>query len=640
MQGTFLIIGAMLLLGLARELGPAGVEGLWLQMAREAVLAVLVLLLLQRLPRLRGLLASRRFETAGTLVVSTLYAWWVLGLGLADALPWLTLGILPLLLLLNLVWWLGLRGEEPPRRRAMILQRWRFGLALPLILVVANDFIALVALLPWWERWLGPGGGETAAGALELLMLALLILGLPLLLARLWSARRIQDEQLRPIRRLCERVGLRLGWFWSWPSQGLPFYNALAVGMLGPFRAIFISQDLMEQLDDGQRDAVIGHEIGHLHHNHHLLFILFILTAAVIGDLAGSWLGWLLLPRVPEQLATPLQLGLILAYLGLVLRLAFGLVSRACERQADLVGAELAGSPQSMQRALLTVAQLSGQALDAPSWRHHSIAQRIGFLERVHRDPGLALWHHWYVRMLRLLILILLAFALLLPFGRVLSQPSLSDLREGDPRLAQALDLALEGETSRLYDLVADSDPLSRRQLAVAILRRLTTVEAGSEAVDPRVLRSHINQLKPFLRAGTGDDQLQLMIRNTVAYGLVAGSARPPEDDLGEADALYAELEGAVGLADNAAYRDTLGCIDFRLGRFSRAHEHFARALELLSADSSNAEDLAFRQLLDRRLAASAAEAPDRAHLPLEWSPTDSDASSGPAQPSKEPGDG
>ncbi|HEX3132472.1 MAG TPA: M48 family metalloprotease, partial [Planctomycetota bacterium] len=133
-----------------------------------------------------------------------------------------------------------------------------------------------------------------------------------------------------------------------------------------------------------------------------------------------EWLAGILLPLLSEvvplandQLKEVAELAAVMLMIAVLWRVAFGYLSRACERQADLAGAELAGDPQVMCDALKSVAHLSGQGENEPSWRHYTIAQRVAFLQAVRQRPELATWHHHLVRMMRHgLILVIIALLL------------------------------------------------------------------------------------------------------------------------------------------------------------------------------------------------------------------------------------
>ena len=70
----------------------------------------------------------------------------------------------------------------------------------------------------------------------------------------------------------------------------------------------------------------------------------------------------------------------------------FGWLSRRCERQADVYGCKTA-SPAAFINALEKVADLNGIPREQPGflswWQHSTIADRIGFIQRMQVDPTL-----------------------------------------------------------------------------------------------------------------------------------------------------------------------------------------------------------------------------------------------------------
>lgn len=231
-----------------------------------------------------------------------------------------------------------------------------------------------------------------------------------------------------PIRDRLEAAARRLRLRYSdillWHTHG-GVANAMVAGPLPWVRYIFLSDRLLDSLPPDEVEAVFGHEVGHVRHGHFLFYILFI--ALSLFALAGLWevgltaaLGervittaddvpfWLEWQEVPE-----------IALVGAYMFVAFGFLSRRCERQADLFGCRAVSctnphctghSPQTelapdgrtlcpsgirtFIRALDRVAALNGISRGRPgwlqSWLHSTIALRVNFLEQVIADPTTA----------------------------------------------------------------------------------------------------------------------------------------------------------------------------------------------------------------------------------------------------------
>jgi STE24 endopeptidase len=179
-------------------------------------------------------------------------------------------------------------------------------------------------------------------------------------------------------------------------------------------------------MEDRDIEAVFGHEAGHVKHRHIEFYMLFaVVSMMIVGGLTE------LVMRTPSYKALlhdltqghPLDYLQILA-MGLIVLIwgiGFGYVSRRFEWQSDLFGARsvtpsaeecdqpchLHGTatepmPENASRshvvcatatrvfakALQRIAELNGIPMEAHSWRHSSIANRIRLLNRHGNDPG------------------------------------------------------------------------------------------------------------------------------------------------------------------------------------------------------------------------------------------------------------
>ncbi len=631
MQGTLLLIAMLMLLNWlpSQEATPLAA---WLAIPMSCLGAGLGLWLWSWLLRRRPPRQPQwSFRLGASLGLFALMLWWIEAWHWANATPLHLMQLLPAILLLNVAWWLesGLQRPIPPPRLRWqwLVQRWRFDLLLPILAICASDAIRLLAAAPW-QYVLGQTVADWIPILLELGFLALLLVGAGPVMAWIWQAKPAEGRLLERIQHLAARVQVRLRSCWTWPGGELPFYNAMAVGFLPRFRDIFISSDLEQALKTDELDAVLGHELGHLRRSHHLLFVLYI----AVLMLAAVWFAehgvhLLQLWALPTTLLALIQMTAIAGFLLLSLRVGFGWISRLCERQADLEGVACTGSIDAMQAALRKVAQLSGQALDAPSWRHHSVAARLGFLHRVRLDPGLAPWHHWMVTMLRMLLLILLTVLLVLH----LRFPAMASVDPNSwatdhPDLIAAIELARENQaTGPLQRELGEAEPRTRLALVVYLTMRYQEQTVG-ELVDPRPSYRDRAVLRTLLEYRTGHPKAKATLANMLAYGLMAGTATPSAAEIREAEELLApiakELDEREVTIDDAHHLDTLGCIDLRAGRFAVAAERFATAQRLYQdSDLVDEPDIqAFLPLLQRRI--SAAKTHDK-DLPLEWSPND-----------------
>ncbi len=213
----------------------------------------------------------------------------------------------------------------------------------------------------------------------------------PLVLARAWGCRRLPEgEAAESVRRLEQTAGVGFSRVYLWEPGGGNAQNAAAVGILPPFRYLFLTPALVRAMNRDELEAVILHELGHIR-NRHLLFYLFTTIAGVnVAVFAG-----LLLPLAPTERFI-LTVTLALCYF----RFVFGWLSRNMERQADLFALEKTGSSRGLANALEKLGIAAGNIRLAASWHHLGIAERVGYLLRAERDPALARAHNEGVRRL------------------------------------------------------------------------------------------------------------------------------------------------------------------------------------------------------------------------------------------------
>lgn len=201
-----------------------------------------------------------------------------------------------------------------------------------------------------------------------------------------------------------------------WHTHGT-VANAMVLGLIPQARYVVFTDHLLEHLDDDELDAVFGHEVGHVKYGHLLYYaVFFVLSMMVILGIAvalaneAEKAGLLTARQIQSHWLDLPPLALLAGYLFLV----FGLLSRKCERQADLYGVHTVASGRteghpkaagvaSMTRALSKVAYINGMDTFgdyAPTrlkrlwanilaWQHGSIGDRIEFLNRILDDPDL-----------------------------------------------------------------------------------------------------------------------------------------------------------------------------------------------------------------------------------------------------------
>lgn len=304
---------------------------------------------------------------------------------------------------------------------------------LGLVLAAALIFFALqeatTRLLPnlpedSWQHLLAHG-----IGALLVVVL------LPWLLVVIWPTRSLAPG---PLRNQLDTVAKRLGFSCTdirvWDTGGCTA-NALVVGLFWAPRYVLLSDLLIEALPPEEIEAVFGHEVAHVRLRHVPLYMIFLMLGMLFLGIANQPVAEWLQPHWNWTLNIPFAGALAfgqwaphlaaLALPGALLLLAFGGLSRTCERQADVFGCKSVRTPPSIATQVATVSQngaghfrIATHALEAPTpgnlqphgirvfistlqrvaaingmdphrpdWRHGSIASRVRFLESLLMDP-------------------------------------------------------------------------------------------------------------------------------------------------------------------------------------------------------------------------------------------------------------
>ncbi len=518
--------------------------------------------------------------------------------------PGLGAALVPFAAMLVVHWWSladAVRGVTGHRwsRPALVLHHLRLS-ALPLIavLVLLTDAGDWLMRTPRMTALPDEARGVLMAIGIESMMLGTLLF-MPPFLVRLWGAVPMPPGELRDaLAATCAEMGIRVRSLMRWPVRGGRMYNAAVVGAVAQLRYVLFTDDLARDLSKQEVRAVLGHELGHVRHGHLWLFFLFanvamVASFLVVGDVRA------LIELIPYALEVPAAMREGLAHvlvLACLFRLAFGWISRLCERQADLSGAALVGDERVMQDALKSVARLSGQPEDAPNWRHHSIAERVAFLDRVRAEPELAGIHHRQVARMRLsLIFLLVGLVTLAVFSMFIDRSQMTGvdpakamaaMQEADPDLKAAM---VEAETGRIVPLVTwlqRADVRVRNDIAAVQMRSFSRPDGSA---DDRALYRQRHVLRALNNVSLGRADADLEVANTLAYGLVAGTAQPTRADLSEAKRLLPVLEDAMKAEPSHAVLDTIGCVHYSLGDYEAAKARFARARELLPREAGDA---------------------------------------------------
>ena len=328
------------------------------------------------------------------------FGWLCLGLGWAAVQGAYSVALAPWVAGQAICWWCLPAPAAPAVRRAQVWHQLRYGLAPLLLALPILDLCAWIGESSGWATFLARHLGQWANVTGSFLLAVGVLTALPWLLMYLWRARPLPDSPLAAqLHAACTRAGVNVAGLRLWPVAGRGMYNAMVLGLVPRLRYVLFTPDLLRDFTPLQVEAVLGHELGHVRHRHLWLYLLFAITAGL-----GSWTladplrhALYLLPGTAHLPPALVQGGLAVGLALGAWRLGFGVLSRTCERQADLAGAELVGSTGVMQSALHTLAGPGGLAADAPNWRHDTIRMRMAWLDLVDADPAVARRQHQLV---------------------------------------------------------------------------------------------------------------------------------------------------------------------------------------------------------------------------------------------------
>ncbi len=339
---------------------------------------------------------------------------------------------------LELRLWASVPARPPWSLRAFLRFMFRqhvLIIAVPMLpILAANDFVMLHADRIRKALW-GVGWADQAA---LVAMAGVIFTVAPVMLRYIWHTRVLPKGELRDrLEALCRRVGLKYRQILIWESDGM-MINAAVMGLFKPVRYVLLSDGLLELMDDAKIEAVFGHEAGHVKCRHIEYYLLFaLLSMLVVGGIielivraSQTWPGTF--NRIPDFDSYVWVLATLLILL--IWLLGFGAVSRTFELQADLFGARsvtptsqgcnrpcfvhgtagvsgentpskdeavCASAAELFAEALNRIALLNSIPIDANSWRHSSIADRMTRLHEYASDPSAAAGLDWTVTLIK-----------------------------------------------------------------------------------------------------------------------------------------------------------------------------------------------------------------------------------------------
>jgi STE24 endopeptidase len=288
-------------------------------------------------------------------------------------------------------------------------------------IVIANDMVRYYG--PQIRRLTGLAWGHEAV---LVIIAGAIFLFAPVMMRYIWHTRVLPKNELRErLEGLCKRVGLTYRQILVWESDGM-VVNAAVMGLLGPIRYILLSDGLLQMMEDKNIEAVFGHEAGHIKHRHIQFYLLFaILSMLIVGGVTELviWAAYHWSEYFPHiSLVQDYLHVLAMVLIVLVWGLGFGSISRRFEWQSDVFGARSVTPPTDecdrpcvvhntaiaaestthkgkttlcataaaiFADSLERIAILNGIPIEAKSWRHSSIGNRVQLLRKWAQNPEL-----------------------------------------------------------------------------------------------------------------------------------------------------------------------------------------------------------------------------------------------------------
>ena len=291
-------------------------------------------------------------------------------------------------------------------RRSYIISNLKLNLPILFPWLVLSFFYDLIALSPWSgpEDFLGRIEGQIIFFAF---FLTILMIFMPPVIQNWWGCTPFgRSDRIGELKVFLDKMGFRYRDLMRWPIFEGRMMTAGIMGVLPRYRYILITDSLMEILSVEELKAVMAHEVGHAKYRHLYFYIFFF-----IGFIAISFGSFEIFPglialnpylmgllekfgdRAPELINLVKSIPTLLIII-IYFRFLLGFFMRNFERQADLYSAVAMGSPEPTISSLEKIALISGKIRDLPSWHHFSIKERVDYLRRFLKEPGLVNSHN------------------------------------------------------------------------------------------------------------------------------------------------------------------------------------------------------------------------------------------------------
>jgi Zn-dependent protease with chaperone function len=224
---------------------------------------------------------------------------------------------------------------------------WLKGTGIGAVIAGAVGTAALALMRRAGHRWWIPGTVGLVAAAAVFTWLA------PVVLDPVFNKfERLEPGQAREdVLELGERAGIDIGEVYRVDaSRRSTALNAYVNG-LGPTKRVVLYDNLLEDLDRGERRSVVAHELGHVEGRDIQRGLLFLAIVTPLGLITATGISAAIARRGGGELGRPSFLpafAIGIAVVSFVIGIAGNQLSRGVEARADTYSLELTDDPQAL----------------------------------------------------------------------------------------------------------------------------------------------------------------------------------------------------------------------------------------------------------------------------------------------------
>jgi Zn-dependent protease with chaperone function len=446
-------------------------------------------------------------------------------------------------------------------RRSFVISNLKLNLPILFPWLILSFVYDLITLSPWpgLETFLGRIEGQIIFFAF---FLTILMIFMPPFIQNWWGCRPFNpSDRINELKEFLNKMGFRYRDLMRWPIFEGRMMTAGIMGVMPRYRYILVTDSLMEILSVEELKAVMAHEVGHARYRHLYFYVIFFL-----GLIAISFGSFEIFPSI--LVLNPYLMGFlersgaqatnlfylirslpVLLIIFIYFRFLMGFFMRNFERQADLYSAVTMGSPAATISSLEKIALFSGKIRDLPSWHHFSIKQRVDYLWRFLKEPGLVNRHNRMIGLSFVLYLIcVVGLAYYLNFT-----PVIQDLK---------------------YKLISNvlQQQISEDPYNIVLLRDL--------AMAYHEMGKYSEAIEAYERVLLLDGE-QALVLNNLAWLLVTA----PDEGLRNPKRALVLAEKAVALEKSPSFLDTLAEAYYANGSTQKAVETIKEAISLEKGD-------------------------------------------------------